>query len=188
MVKRTSLSKKTRFDVFKRDSFTCQYCGAVPPSAVLELDHITPVASGGGNEQGNLITSCFDCNRGKSDGSLAVAPESIQQQMEETRERQEQFAAYGRFLMRQRMKLAKTAREIAAYWCSQIFGEEANLTLKENSLRSIRIFLKKLAAPVIYEAIDIAISKFADEDRISEDQFRYFCGVCWKTIRDREAQ
>ena len=65
-----SLSKKTRFEIFKRDGFTCQYCGQRPPEVVLEVDHIHPSSKGGSDEELNLITSCFDCNRGKSDRKL----------------------------------------------------------------------------------------------------------------------
>lgn len=62
---RSPLSKKLRFEVFKRDNFTCQYCGAQPPKVVLEVDHIHPIAEGGSSEPENLITSCNLCNRGK---------------------------------------------------------------------------------------------------------------------------
>ena len=65
MAKRKSLSKGTRFNIFKRDGFTCQYCGAQPPDVVLEVDHILPVCEGGDNDPMNLVTSCEDCNRGK---------------------------------------------------------------------------------------------------------------------------
>ena len=65
-----ALSKKTRFEVFKRDGFTCQYCGRTPPTVILEVDHIDPKANGGSDNTINLITSCFDCNRGKSDVKL----------------------------------------------------------------------------------------------------------------------
>lgn len=65
-----SLSKKTRFEIFKRDGFTCQYCGQQPPAVKLEVDHIDPKANGGSDIEINLITSCFDCNRGKSDRKL----------------------------------------------------------------------------------------------------------------------
>lgn len=44
---RKPLSKKTRFDVFKRDQFRCQYCGRTPPTVVLEVDHVVPVAENG---------------------------------------------------------------------------------------------------------------------------------------------
>jgi 5-methylcytosine-specific restriction endonuclease McrA len=50
ITKRKSISKKARFEVFKRDAFSCQYCGAHPPDSILHVDHIVPVALGGGNE------------------------------------------------------------------------------------------------------------------------------------------
>ena len=43
MAKRKNLSKSVRFEVFKRDSFKCQYCGKSAPDVVLEVDHIIPV-------------------------------------------------------------------------------------------------------------------------------------------------
>lgn len=61
-----SISKRLRFEIFKRDGFTCQYCGTRPPDVVLEVDHIDPKSNGGGNDPINLLTSCFDCNRGKA--------------------------------------------------------------------------------------------------------------------------
>jgi len=60
-----SIGKKLRFEIFKRDSFTCQYCGRTPPDVVLHVDHIHPVAKGGDDDPMNLITSCDSCNLGK---------------------------------------------------------------------------------------------------------------------------
>jgi 5-methylcytosine-specific restriction endonuclease McrA len=68
---RKSLSKSLRFEIFKRDSFTCQYCGGKAPEVLLHVDHIEPVSKGGGNDLLNLITSCEPCNAGKSDRRLA---------------------------------------------------------------------------------------------------------------------
>lgn len=70
MAERKSISKKLRFEVFKRDSFRCQYCGRNAPDVILEVDHIKPVAEGGKNTLLNLITSCRDCNRGKGKRTL----------------------------------------------------------------------------------------------------------------------
>jgi hypothetical protein len=64
---REPIGQKLRFKVFKRDNFTCQYCGGHPPLVRLEVDHIDPVAKGGTNAIDNLVTSCEECNRGKGD-------------------------------------------------------------------------------------------------------------------------
>lgn len=69
--KRKPLSKKVRFEVFKRDSFACQYCGATAPDVLLHVDHIKPVSKGGTNRITNLITSCQPCNSGKSDREIS---------------------------------------------------------------------------------------------------------------------
>jgi len=58
MAEREQISKKLRFEVFKRDSFTCQYCGRKAPEIVLNCDHVTPVAEGGTTDILNLVTSC----------------------------------------------------------------------------------------------------------------------------------
>lgn len=69
---RKSLTKRTRFVVFKRDDFTCQYCGRKAPDVVLHVDHIDPVCNGGSNRMGNLVTSCQDCNLGKGGESFVA--------------------------------------------------------------------------------------------------------------------
>jgi hypothetical protein len=68
--KRKALSKKIRFEVFKKDNFTCQYCGAKAPKVELHVDHIKPVSRGGTNELENLTTSCLPCNLGKGNREL----------------------------------------------------------------------------------------------------------------------
>lgn len=72
VAKRRSTGKRDRFEVFKRDAFTCQYCGAQPPAVTLVIDHITPVAAGGDSEMINLITACEPCNQGKADKPLGI--------------------------------------------------------------------------------------------------------------------
>ena len=62
---RTFISKKLRFEVFKRDSFTCQYCGQQAPNVVLHLDHVRPISDGGTTDILNLITACVACNSEK---------------------------------------------------------------------------------------------------------------------------
>ena len=54
--------------VFKRDNYTCQYCGKV--GGKLEVDHIFPFSKGGSDSLENLTTSCQKCNRQKRDKSV----------------------------------------------------------------------------------------------------------------------
>ena len=91
--KRKPIGKKTRFEVFKRDSFTCQYCGDSAPDVVLHVDHIKPVIKGGTNELLNLITACISCNLGKGHRSLddKTAVEKKRQQMDDLQDRREQI-------------------------------------------------------------------------------------------------
>lgn len=58
-----------RAAVFKRDDFTCTYCGE--RGRRLECDHIEPVARGGQHGMDNLTTACLACNRSKRDKTLA---------------------------------------------------------------------------------------------------------------------
>ena len=90
---RKAISKKLRFEVFKRDSFTCQYCGAKAPDVILHVDHIKPVAGGGGNEIMNLVTACVSCNQGKGKRKLSdnATVEKSRQQAKLMQERREQI-------------------------------------------------------------------------------------------------
>jgi len=63
---RVPISKQQRFEIFKRDSFTCRYCGRSTPDVTLQVDHVNPVANGGTNDDDNLVTSCVECNAGKA--------------------------------------------------------------------------------------------------------------------------
>ena len=68
---RSSISLKTRFEVFRLSSYTCQMCGStVADGAKLEVDHKVPVAKGGSSDISNLWVLCFSCNRGKSASDL----------------------------------------------------------------------------------------------------------------------
>ena len=65
--KRGALPSKLRYKILKRDRFTCMGCGARAPDVELEVDHKIPVSRGGTDDEKNLITKCFNCNRGKGD-------------------------------------------------------------------------------------------------------------------------
>ena len=52
----------TRFNVFLRDRFTCQYCGDELPTHLLTFYHIVPRSRGGRTTWENVVTACGACN------------------------------------------------------------------------------------------------------------------------------
>ena len=52
----------TRFNVFLRDGFECQYCGDAFPTQDLTFDHVVPRSRGGRTVWENVVTACGDCN------------------------------------------------------------------------------------------------------------------------------
>jgi len=57
----------TRFNVFLRDRFTCQYCGDDYASEDLTFDHVVPRSRGGRTTWTNVLTACQICNLRKGD-------------------------------------------------------------------------------------------------------------------------
>jgi len=57
----------SRRNIFKRDRFTCQYCGAQPGSEELTIDHVQPRSRGGTSTWENCVLACIECNSKKAD-------------------------------------------------------------------------------------------------------------------------
>ncbi len=70
----------TRFNVFLRDRFQCQYCADSLPAELLTFDHVLPRSRGGRTTWDNVITACQDCNLEKGNrtpgqsGMLPLCP------------------------------------------------------------------------------------------------------------------
>ena len=57
----------SRRNVFKRDLWSCQYCGVRPGGEELTIDHVVPRSHGGASTWDNCVLSCVDCNKRKAD-------------------------------------------------------------------------------------------------------------------------
>ncbi len=55
----------TRFNVFLRDQWQCQYCGNDFKTHELTFDHVIPRARGGRTEWENIVAACRGCNTAK---------------------------------------------------------------------------------------------------------------------------
>lgn len=180
MTERQSIGKRVRFEVFKRDAFACQYCGAHPPDVLLEIDHIIPVSEGGTNDDGNLVTSCFDCNRGKSNIALSAVPKTLAEKAAEVSEREEQLLAYREVMQ------ARADRIEADMWrvADALTPNSSRDGMRRDYLQSIKMFNDRLPLHEVIEAATLALSRVPYSDK---RRFLFFCKVCWNIIK-REAE
>ena len=172
---RHPISKRTRFEVFKRDQFACQYCGATPPKVMLEVDHIDPVAGGGTNDMDNLVTACFPCNRGKAAVPLSVVPQSLADKAAEVAEREAQLAGYQAILATKRERVEADAWTVFARWRDQ---EETT----HERFNSVKRFVQLLGLDDVLDAVDITLGAHI---RGHKHEFLYFCKVCWNKATGR---
>lgn len=184
--KRKPISKRLRFEIFKRDRFSCQYCGLQPPQTTLEIDHVIAVANGGDNSEANLLTSCIDCNRGKSDRPLAESPAQVDLKIADRIERSEQLKALNEFLISERKASETAATRLGVHWFDIYKRRKAGLTFGDSRATSIRRFLKEIPEAEILESIDIAFARKSPRTEDEEEgTWKYFCGICWSKIKER---
>jgi len=169
------LSKRMRFEVFKRDGFVCVYCGAHPPEAVMECDHVIPVSAGGTNDIDNLVTACLACNRGKAHVELSSVPQSVADKTAMAEEREAQVRAYYDILAQKKERQDEEMWSVADLFMER-FGEDS---IHRSRLASIKMFLERLDYFEVLESMEIAVNRKYSKSAV----FSYFCGVCWRKIR-----
>ncbi|MCK9628489.1 MAG: HNH endonuclease [Bacteroidales bacterium] len=178
---------KDRFEVFKRDGFTCAYCGHHPPDVTLEVDHIIPVKEGGSDDQENLVTACWDCNRGKGAKPLEAEPPALpdlKKRAELIKERERQLRAYHE--ARQEIVERREAQfdEAWTHWFD-VWGRETMPRWHTPWESTLRTYIDKLGLAEVIEAMDIARARF---NYISTNAVRYFAGVLKRKLAEAEGR
>lgn len=143
-----SVTPRKRFETLKRDKFTCQYCGAKAPDAILHVDHIVPFSKGGTCDIMNLVTSCADCNNGKSDKRLsddAVVVKS-RKQAELSQHKKQTLGEMAQW----QAELASMDEEVAAV---NVVLAKANCHLSEIGARDVRRIVKKYGVADLLSAL-----------------------------------
>lgn len=181
--KRKGISKKIRFEIFKRDSFTCQYCGQEAPKVVLNIDHINPVKNGGNNNILNLITSCFGCNNGKrarllDDNHVIEKQKKSLNELQERRNQIEMVAQWREDLLDVNdLKVNKLCDFILKGW---------NYKLDIENKRKLQTILNKFELSLVYDATERAFNHYSDtpcEDAKSY-AFSKIGGICYNMTND----
>jgi 5-methylcytosine-specific restriction endonuclease McrA len=67
----------SRRNLFKRDKYTCMYCGVQPGPEELTIDHVMPKSRGGGSTWENCVLACVECNKRKANRTPAEAGMTI---------------------------------------------------------------------------------------------------------------
>jgi hypothetical protein len=173
-----AVSKRTRYEVLRRDNFTCRYCRST--EGELTVDHVTPVALGGTDDPSNLVAACKDCNAGKASTSPDATTVEDVSQSEMRWAGAIQAAAEAR---------AAAARPLEAYleafdakWANWTYGRDSLPIPRPNNWRTTgrQFYAAHLPIEELCEAVDFA----AGNDRVRVDgTWRYMCGIAWTKIR-----
>mmetsp|Transcript_28185 Transcript_28185/g.110739 ORF Transcript_28185/g.110739 Transcript_28185/m.110739 type:complete len:270 (-) Transcript_28185:951-1760(-) len=70
-----SIPAFTRFNVFLRDNFRCQYCGKRQKATDLTFDHVLPKKYGGKCNWSNIVSACIKCNGRKGSRMIKNIPD-----------------------------------------------------------------------------------------------------------------
>jgi hypothetical protein len=187
MAGRKSLSKRTRFEIFKRDGFKCLYCGATPAQKVLRVDHVKPVAEGGGDDPTNLVTSCFDCNAGKGPVPLDQQKHRAGFATEADKEHAEQIRAW----LAVQKEIEEARREVADE-LERAWRERLGDALTEDMYNRFARLAREWDHDILLAAMEITARKFGCAESYSGTHAvkaqKYFHGILrnWREGRGWE--
>jgi hypothetical protein len=163
-----AVSKRTRYEVLNRDGFTCRYCHET--DVPLTLDHVVPVALGGSDKPDNLVAACQPCNAGKA----SVSPDA------ETVDQVNEDALRWAGAMQKAAEIL-TARDREADEFVDLFDQCWPKFSKPRGYQQTILQLRAagLTREMLIDSVDVALNAYGVESR-----FRYFCGVCWRKVRE----
>jgi len=158
---RKPLSKRVRFEVFKRDGFKCRYCGKTSESVMLEVDHVFPVSKGGTDEPGNLVTACFDCNRGKANKPLSQIVQDDDERMAIEQQRRE-----SEFNAKQIEEIKKSIISMRASVLEFIQDAASFSYVSERTLNCMVNYVKRYGPTVVFPIISRALVRARNEEHM----------------------
>ena len=167
MSKRIPLPKSQRFEVFKRDLFTCQYCGRKAPDVILEVDHIKPVSKGGDDSIENLVTACWDCNRGKGAKKLSDLSEveKSRKQLEEIQARKNMIDMIFEWKESLHNQYDDSVERI-----NGIFEGKTGYIFTASFSAKVKTSVKKFGLDIMLDALYIAIDRYYDGTKEGADK------------------
>ncbi len=173
-----AVSRRLRFEIFRRDDFACRYCGGRAPEVALTVDHVIPKTLGGVDDPSNLVTCCSACNAGKT----SIAPDSpfvadVAADAIRWRRAIEEAALDW---ADSRLQLDSWIEDVDEIWGEWRDGGKNPLPRPSDWPESIETFIKNgLNRPVFEHLIGVTMRK---TKVINAEKWTYFCGCCWTRI------
>lgn len=161
-----TVSKRTRYEVLRRDDHRCRYCGATAPTVTLEVDHVIPVALGGSDLPTNLVAACQDCNNGK--GSTGPTDALVADVRDEA------------------LRFAELTQQAYAVLVERIGSRDDYIDDVEDTFKRFalppdwrqsvgRWFEMGVPAELLIDAAETALGKGMG--------FKYMCGIVWNQVQ-----
>ncbi|MBX6387136.1 MAG: HNH endonuclease [Microbispora sp.] len=178
-----AISRRLRFEILRRDNYTCRYCGASAPDVKLTIDHVVPTTLGGSDEPPNLVTACEACNGGKSS---IPADAALVDDVNEDAVRWSAAIKAAADEMLADLKRRDAARvQFDEAWSRWGIGQGSNrnpVPRPDGWEKSVDAFLAAgLPMPVLLDCIRLAMTN----KKITADRtFRYMCGIAWKKVKE----
>ena len=180
-VKTRSISRRLRFEILRRDGHTCRYCGGSAPNVALAVDHVIPVALGGTDEPGNLVTACRDCNSGKT--SSSPNEHHVADINAKALEWAKALEAAADARRADIGKLDMEVKAAARAWHSWTDAQNNTVPADQNWLASLERFL---SLGLSVQDMSYFIKVTMESRAAIAGKWRYFCGCCWKEIQARQ--
>lgn len=179
-----AVTKRTRFEVLRRDEHTCQYCGAKAPDVTLQIDHVVPVTLGGNDKPENLVAACKDCNSGKT----SIAPDApIVQKLSA------EASAYALGMLDKMTRLRADVERADEFierfedawsgWTNKATGEKIPLP-PDYEMSLFKWAQMGIPSRVVEMAIPKAMVRTGLRGEYAE--FQYFAGIVWRVFSERE--
>lgn len=175
-----SVSSRLRYEILRRDNYTCRYCGGSAPDVSLTVDHVIPVTLGGGDDPSNLVAACSACNSGKSATPADAAL------VENVREDALRWSTAMAAVVEARTAELAANRTIAdqfdSRWAQWATG--SGPVPRETGWRDS--VLRFYAAGLDEAFVDDAVHAAMNANRVQvANVWRYFCGICWRELDRR---
>ncbi|AMU20847.1 HNH endonuclease [Mycobacteroides abscessus] len=175
-----AVTKRLRYEVLRRDNYSCRYCGRSAQEVKLTVDHVVPVALGGGDEASNLVAACADCNNGKS--SVPVDAPLVADVAADALRWSRAMQQVADYRVKQFAQDQETLKRFAEMWNTWTYGYDNKPVPAPDGFDSVLTFLANgLTHEEIGELVKVAMQ--AKHIR-AEATWKYFCGCCWKRIRE----